>query len=227
MTQPKSKMTKVISTDHESSVQLAADLLAQGHVIAVPTDTVYGLACAANNPTAMLRLYAIKGREETKPVAICVGEIHDLKYYGMANHLSDAILRQLLPGPVTLVLRKSQHLDNPYLNPGVEKIGIRIPAFDFIRNVSKRFNLPIALTSANSSGAPSTLNVEEFKNLWPLLGGVFNGGQLGLTDEQRAASTVIDLSNGLDSTFRIIREGMAVKQTLRILDNFGFRQLDT
>jgi tRNA threonylcarbamoyl adenosine modification protein (Sua5/YciO/YrdC/YwlC family) len=226
MMQSQPSMSKVMCTENAASVQWSAELLTQGHVIAVPTDTVYGLAASANDPVAMLRLYEIKGRECTKPVAICVSNIDNLKYYSKADHLSDDLLGQLLPGPVTLVLFKSEFLNNPYLNPGVEKIGIRIPDFDFIRNVSKQFNFPIALTSANSSGAPSTLNIREFKNLWPQLGGIFDGGQLGLKDEQRAASTVIDLSYGLQKKYKIIREGVAVKKTLQILDSFGFSQLD-
>ena len=131
------------------------------------------------------------------------------------------MLKFLLPGPVTIVVHKSKNLDNPYLNPGIKKIGIRIPDFDFIRNVSREFQYPIALTSANKSSERSTLNVSEFEKLWPQLGAVFDGGQLGLTDAQRAASTVIDLSK--ENVYKIIREGVAVKDTVEILERFNFK----
>uniref|UniRef100_A0AAG5DL00 Threonylcarbamoyl-AMP synthase n=1 Tax=Anopheles atroparvus TaxID=41427 RepID=A0AAG5DL00_ANOAO len=175
---------KVISIDNRNAVKHAAALLNSGSVIALPTDTVYGLACSANNPEAIQKLYDIKGRHELKPVAICVPEVDHLRRWGTV------------------------------------KIGIRIPAFKFIRDVSRSFTLPIALTSANKSASKSTLNVHEFECLWPSLGAVFDGGQLGLSEQQRAASTVIDLSE--DGTYSIIRSGVAAEHTIRTVEKYNF-----
>ncbi|XP_055605302.1 threonylcarbamoyl-AMP synthase [Uranotaenia lowii] len=217
--------SNVIKCNDKKAIRQAANLLECGQVIALPTDTVYGLACSANNPEAIQRLYAIKGRAETKPVAICVAEYDDLRHWGQADHLPDALLQQLLPGPVTIVVHKSVHLDNPFLNPGIVKIGIRIPDFEFIRQVSRNFrDGPVALTSANKSSEPSTLNVREFEKLWPILGSVFDGGQLGLIEEQRAASTVIDLSE--KGWYKIIRKGVAAEHTARVVQRFGFVERD-
>uniref|UniRef100_A0A023EMJ1 Threonylcarbamoyl-AMP synthase n=1 Tax=Aedes albopictus TaxID=7160 RepID=A0A023EMJ1_AEDAL len=215
--------TAIIKSSDNKAIRQAANLLESGKVIALPTDTVYGLACSANDPKAIQRLYAIKGREERKPVAICVAEFDDLRHWGQADHLPNELLEQLLPGPVTIVVQKSVHLDNPFLNPGVEKIGIRIPDFDFIRDVSRAFRYPVALTSANRSSEQSTLNVREFEKLWPMLGAVFDGGQLGLREEQRAASTVIDLSQV--GQYKVIREGVAVEHTVRVVEQFGFKSV--
>lgn len=212
----------VIKANNKNAIRQAANLLESGKVIALPTDTVYGLACSANDPKAIQRLYAIKGREERKPVAICVAEFGDLRHWGQADHLPDELLEQLLPGPVTIVVRKSAYLDNPFLNPGVEKIGVRIPDFDFIRDVSREFRYPVALTSANKSSEQSTLNIREFKKLWPALGAVFNGGQLGLREERRAASTVVDLSEA--GRYKVIRKGVAVEHTVQVVEQFGFEQ---
>lgn len=212
----------VIKANNKNAIRQAANLIESGKVIALPTDTVYGLACSANDPKAIQRLYAIKGREERKPVAICVAEFADLRHWGQADHLPDELLEQLLPGPVTIVVNKSAYLNNPFLNPGVEKIGIRIPDFDFIRNVSRVFRYPVALTSANKSSEQSTLRVQEFEKLWPSLGAVFDGGQLGLREEQRAASTVIDLSEV--GRYKVIREGVAVEHTVQVVKQFGFKQ---
>ncbi|XP_055624214.1 threonylcarbamoyl-AMP synthase [Toxorhynchites rutilus septentrionalis] len=213
----------VFRTSDQQAIRQAANLLESGQVIALPTDTVYGLACSANDPEAIQRLYAIKGRKETKPVAICVADIDNLRFWGQADHLPGEMLSQLLPGPVTIVVDKSANLDNPFLNPGVQKIGIRIPNFEFIRDVSRAFRFPIALTSANKSSEQSTLNVREFENLWSTLGAVFDGGQLGLREEQRAASTVIDLSN--EGLYKVIRNGIAVQRTVELVECFGFRKM--
>lgn len=212
--------TGVIKSNDKNAIRQAANLLESGQVIALPTDTVYGLACSANDPTAIQRLYSIKGREENKPVAICVAEFSDLRHWGQADHLPDELLKQLLPGPVTIVVNKSSNLDNPFLNPGVPKIGIRIPDFDFIRDVSRAFRFPVALTSANKSSEQSTLNVREFEKLWSVLGAVFDGGQLGMREEQRAASTVVDLSQ--EGLYKVIRKGVAGQHTVRVVEQFGF-----
>lgn len=201
------------------AVQIAAHKLRTGHVIGIPTDTVYGLACNANNHQAIRQLYEIKGRNESKPVAICVPTIKDLRHWSEASHLENDLLKKLLPGAVTIVLQKSKYLDNPYLNNGIEKIGIRIPKFEFIQKVSEMCEFPIALTSANRSSEQSTLNIDEFKLLWPYLGVVFDGGQLGVTEEQRAASTVIDLSKS--GYYKIIRNGVAALQTIKAVNEFG------
>lgn len=210
---------KIVNVSDPQAVDIASDFLHRGEVIALPTDTVYGFACSANNPEAIQRLYSIKCREKSKPIAICVNNLKSFRYWSKADHLEEDLLQRLLPGAVTIVLNKSENLNNPYLNPGVSKIGIRIPDFNFIQSVCMKFELPIALTSANLSFEKSTLNVNEFKDLWPKLKAVFDGGQLGQDENSRSASTVIDLS--VPGRFKIIREGVAIEKTLDIMKHFN------
>lgn len=209
----------ILKCTDSRAVEIAAQKLRIGNVIGIPTDTVYGLACNANNHEAIRELYEIKGRNESKPVAICVPTIKDLRHWSEASHLQNDLLEKLLPGAVTIVLKRSKNLDNPYLNNGIERIGIRIPKFEFIQKVSEMCEFPIALTSANRSSEKSTLHIDEFRPLWPYLGVVFDGGQLGITEEQRAASTVIDLSKS--GYFKIIRNGIAASQTIKAVMEFG------
>lgn len=214
------KMAEVIKcSDHKAYAKAAASL-ADGHVIAVPTDTIYGLACSANCPQAIKKLYAIKGRDSAKPVAICVTYIEDVRKWGKADHLNDDLLYTLLPGPVTIVLDKTKWLNNPYLNPKTTKIGIRIPNHLFINKVTKVFDQPVALTSANFSNEPSTLSVKEFEHLYGHLGAVFDGGILSEGLEQnRTGSTVIDLSS--TGYYKIIRKGISSEKVITILENHG------
>lgn len=215
----------IVKCTDTNAVKIAAQKLRIGNVIGIPTDTVYGLACNANNHEAIRELYEIKGRNESKPVAICVPTIKDLRHWSEASHLQNDLLEKLLPGAVTIVLKRSKNLDNPYLNNGIEKIGIRIPKFEFIQKVSEMCEFPIALTSANRSSEKSTLHINEFELLWPHLGVVFDGGQLGVTEEQRAASTVIDLSKS--GYYKIIRNGVAASQTIKVVNEFGIIEDDT
>lgn len=218
------KMAPIIPCHQEKSYIKAADYLRNGDVVAVPTDTIYGLACSANCPEAIKKLYTIKGRDSAKPVAICVSYIDDIRKWGEASHLTNDLLYSLLPGPVTVVLEKTRYLDNPYLNPHTTKIGIRIPKHKFINNMTKMFDKPVALTSANFSNEPSTLSVKEFQHLHPYLGSVFDGGLLSQGLEQnRTGSTVIDLS--LEGTYKIIRKGMSYDEIIEVLERHGLTSI--
>lgn len=216
---------KIHHVTHTKTLSIASDLLLAGEVIALPTDTVYGLACDANNEKAIQKLYNIKGRNFHKPVAICVKDLSAFRHYGQAEHLNDALLERLMPGPITIVIERSTNLSNRFLNPSTSKIGIRIPDFQFIRKLCALCgDQPLALTSANRSAERSSLSIQEFNSLWPELGGVFDAGQIGLTEECRSASTVIDLA--LPGRYKIVRKGVALKQTLEVMNEFGIKVLD-
>nr|XP_016927959.1 yrdC domain-containing protein, mitochondrial [Drosophila suzukii] len=215
--------TPVCSVGDEAALQLARQCLLSGQVIGLPTDTVYGLACDANNESAIQRLYEIKGRDEHKPVAICVHNTAALRRFGQAAHLSDELLTRLLPGPLTIVIERTPQLSNRFLNPSTSKIGIRIPDFKFMRDLCAVWQeQPLALTSANRSSTPSSLQVSEFRSLWPQLGAVFDAGRIGLTEERRLASTVIDLAT--PGYFEVVRAGVALKQTISVMEEFGIQE---
>ncbi|XP_075983785.1 threonyl-carbamoyl synthesis 1 [Anticarsia gemmatalis] len=216
------KMAPIISCFEDLSCGKAAEFMTKGQVIAVPTDTIYGLACSANCPEAIKKLYAIKGRDSAKPVAICVTYVSDVRKWGEADHLPDDLLNNLLPGPVTVVLEKTKLLDNPFLNPTTTKIGIRIPHHNFVNRVTKIFDKPVALTSANFSNEPSTLSIKEFEHLFGHLGAVFDGGVLsqGL-DQNRTGSTVIDLSQA--GAYKIIRRGISYDRVVKIVESYGLK----
>ena len=73
--------------------------------------------------------------------------------------ITPALLQDLLPGPVTVVFERSSDL-NPHLNPGTQLVGIRVPDYGFVRDIARQCDQPLALTSANVSSTPSTVNVE-------------------------------------------------------------------
>lgn len=194
----------------------ASAALLSGHVIAVPTDTLYGLAALAQNNTAIERIYEIKRRSSTKPLAICVSTVEDIYLWGKVT-VPHTLLTSLLPGPVTLVFQRTKQL-NLAFNPGTDLVGIRIPNEDFIRAVARCCSSPLALTSANISSKASPLCVEEFSELWSKLHAVFDSGHLGEHLESREGSTIVDLSQ--PGTYRLIRRGIAYEQTSKILQSY-------
>ncbi|KAK9058588.1 hypothetical protein SSX86_023430 [Deinandra increscens subsp. villosa] len=89
----------------------AVEALRAGKVIAVPTDTLYGFACDACSVEAVNRIYEIKGRKHTSPLAICVGDVNDIGRFAVTDHLPFGLLEGLLPGPVTMVLTRGLFSD--------------------------------------------------------------------------------------------------------------------
>ncbi|XP_061920075.1 yrdC domain-containing protein, mitochondrial isoform X2 [Entelurus aequoreus] len=183
-------VTREARADPTDILSCTAKALKDGHVVAVPTDTIYGLACLAQDAGAVRKIYDIKSRNEQKPLAICVGEIQDIYKYCKVK-VKEELLGDLLPGPVTLVFERSEIL-NKELNPFTRLVGVRIPDCAFLRRLCQRCKEPLALTSANVSAQTSTLAVHEFKDLWPKLAVVVDGGPIG--DQSRLGSTVVDLS---------------------------------
>ncbi|XP_060113517.1 threonylcarbamoyl-AMP synthase [Heteronotia binoei] len=199
----------------ERALSSAVAALREGGLVAVPTDTVYGIACLAQDSRALRAVYQLKGRDGAKPLAICladVGQVH--RYCKVA--VPDQLLHDLLPGRVTLVLERSQAL-NPDLNPFTPLVGVRVPSHWFVRELARVCAAPLALTSANISAQASSLAVTEFQELWPHLALVVDGGPVGdlQRPECRLGSTVVDIS--VPGKFRVIRPGCALTQTVEIL----------
>lgn len=205
----------------QSLLEVAKKILLLDQIVAIPTDTIYGLAVNANSQEAIQRLYSVKARNFQKPFAICVADIEDISTYSELT-VPECLLKDLLPGAVTVMFQRSRYL-NACLNPDHELVGIRVPNYPFIRDLCALLKGPIALTSANISAESSCLNVEEFKVLWPYIGAVFDGGQLGEIDPERLGSTVIDLS--IAGHFRIVRNGCVLDRTLQVLEKYGLSRL--
>ncbi|KAM4735716.1 LOW QUALITY PROTEIN: threonylcarbamoyl-AMP synthase [Anableps anableps] len=205
-------------TDHQETQTDDSEILSctvkleDGHIVAVPTDTIYGLACLAQNSEAVTKIYKVKERNGQKPLAICVGEIQDIYEYCKVK-VKEELLGDLLPGPVTLVFERSEEL-NTNLNPFTSLVGVRIPDHAFMRRLCQMCGEPLALTSANISSSTSTVEVHEFQELWSKLAVVVDGGPIG--DQTRQGSTVVDLS--VLGKYRVIRPGCALSATLDVLE---------
>ncbi|KAL1457751.1 hypothetical protein WDU94_007945 [Cyamophila willieti] len=211
-----SKMCSIVKMTDSSAALVAAQYLKKGCVVALPTDTLYGLACDCNNSKAINHLYQIKNRDSNKPLAICVSDITDIPKWADIHNISFDLLAELLPGPVTLLFNRSPHL-NLELNPNVAKVAVRIPDHAFLRQLLKLMDFPLALTSANPSNEPSTLCISEFKSLWNQLGVVIDGGVIPNPD--RFGSTIIDLSE--TNYFSVLRQGVCFDKILKILNKYN------
>ncbi|XP_057480833.1 uncharacterized protein LOC130767824 [Actinidia eriantha] len=198
----------------DANAEEAIEALKAGKVIAVPTDTLYGFACDACSMEAVNRIYEIKGRKHTSPLAICVGDVSDIKRFAITDHLPHGLLDCLLPGPVTVVLRRGElSILEKSLNPGLDSIGVRVPDCNFIRVIARGSGSVLALTSANLSGQPSSVGIKDFENLWEHCAYVYDGGVL---PSGRAGSTVVELIK--PGKYKILRAGSAKEETVAILE---------
>ncbi len=178
----------------------ATDCLLDGGIVALPTDTVYGLAVDATNPAAVGALCDLKGRDADKPIAIFIESQKQLT--ALVKDMSGEVRRMLeafWPGPLTVVFeRRSRDFD--YLAPGTT-IGVRLPDHSVALALLQELRRPIACSSANPSGAPPARSGEEVEQYFGRdVQMILDAGKLPSAD----ASTVIDVSR---QPFRLIREG--------------------
>ncbi|CAF2644360.1 unnamed protein product [Rotaria sp. Silwood2] len=204
----------VVLVNEYNLIDRCISILKNNGVIAVPTDTIYGLAALVNSEQAIRRLYEIKGRSFTKPLAMAVGYVDDIFTWSKPTLTKEQLSsNDLLPGPVTLMFERQPSLPS-YFNPNVTNVAIRIPNCQFMIELAQHLNEPIALTSANISNEPSSICIEEFKPLWSQVDLVIDAGLLASND--RRGSTIVDLSQ--NDYFYVQREGIDCERIVRYLE---------
>jgi L-threonylcarbamoyladenylate synthase len=150
--------TQILSAG-EAAVAAAARVLAEGGLVAFPTETVYGLGADATNPAAIARLYQAKGRPAFNPLIAHVGDIAAARKIARFDAAATALAEAFWPGPLTLVLLKTQGCAVADLaTAGLDTVAIRIPAHPVARDILRTFGGPVVAPSANLSGhvSPTT-----------------------------------------------------------------------
>lgn len=133
----------------------AAAAIRSGHLVAMPTETVYGLAADATNPAALARLFAIKGRPSNHPLIVHLADPEDLdRWAPAASPHARQLAAAAWPGPLTLIVPRSQELP-PEVAGGRDTVGLRVPAHPIARELIRLAGTPLAAPSANLFGAVS------------------------------------------------------------------------
>lgn len=204
--------TEVLATHSaalfKAAVQRAVELLRAGEVVALPTETVYGLAANALNAKAVARIFEIKGRPARNPIIVHVASAAMAKRY--VHHwppMAEQLAKAFWPGPLTLVLPRAKEIpDN--VTAGGETVGVRWPSHPFIQEVIRACDFPLAAPSANLSNQISPTNAEHVaKQLSEKIPLIVDGGQAQVGIE----STVVDLT---DKPPRLLRPGMIHEEAL-------------
>ena len=152
-------LTTQILAENEAVVALAARSLAEGGLVAFPTETVYGLGADATNPKAIARLYAAKGRPAFNPLIATVGDLAAAERIARFDATAIKLAEAFWPGPLTLVLPKTSDCAVAELaTAGLDTIAIRVPAHRIALDILRAFGGPVVAPSANLSGhvSPTT-----------------------------------------------------------------------
>ena len=192
----------------QTAVRRAAELLRAGEVVALPTETVYGLAANALDPEAVSRIFTIKGRPAHNPIIVHVASL-ELARDCVARWpgLADKLARAFWPGPLTLVLPRANSIPD-VVTAGGSTVGVRWPSHPFIQAVIRECGFPLAAPSANLSNHVSPTSASHVKKqLGEKIRLIVDGGQSQVGIE----STVLDLSI---SPPRLLRPGMVHEQAL-------------
>lgn len=145
----------------DESIAEAARLILSGEAVAVPTETVYGLAADATNAEAVARIYAAKGRPSFNPLIVHVPDLAAAEALAVFGPEARALAEKHWPGPLTLVLPKRAEAPLPSIvTAGLPTVAIRVPAHPAMQALLRAAGRPLAAPSANASGAISPTRAE-------------------------------------------------------------------
>lgn len=184
----------------DQQIEKAIELLEQGKVIGMPTETVYGLASDATSDLGCSNIFALKNRPHNNPLIVHCSNIQQAQEIGHIDDLGLYIANKLCPGPISFVVKlqkKSVYKISKLALSGSETICIRIPSHKIANKILTRINKPIAAPSANISNYISPTKVEHVVSAFPEIY-VVDGGKCVYGIE----STIIDLTQNIITILR-------------------------
>ena len=206
--------------DIEDQIKTATAIIKNGGMVVYPTETVYGLGADAFSEAAVRNVYKIKRRDLSRPISIAVSSFEMLHEVADIDSECFEIIAELLPGPVTILLRKKDIVP-AILTAASEVIGVRFPDNEIATRIIKETG-PITATSANVSGRNPPTCIEEveveLKLKVDLLGIIINGGKC----KYSMPSTVVDMSKAGATAnekgeIKIKRKGACYDRVLHVL----------
>ncbi|MCK4327563.1 MAG: threonylcarbamoyl-AMP synthase [Candidatus Diapherotrites archaeon] len=195
----------ILKADSPGIVERAVSVLDGGMMAVYPTDTLYAIGADATRHDCVRQIFTLKKRDPEQPISVMVSSFRMLKAYAEVTPEQEAILKQLLPGKVTVVLEGRGFAKN--LSPS--GIGFRLPLNPLAAEIVESFNKPITATSANPAGEEAATTAEEaYRYFGDLVELYIDAGEIA-----GASSTVLDLRD----TPEILREGSDHEKVLNAI----------
>ena len=210
----KTEVLPAFAGEHElntEAIEKAGELLRAGEVVAIPTETVYGLAANAYDGNAVSKIFKAKGRPQDNPLIVHIAKVETLSdLVAEVPKAAKKLAATFWPGPLTMILPKSEKIPDA-VSAGLPTVAVRMPSHPVAHAVIEAAGVPLAAPSANLSGSPSPTNakyvLEDMHDRIPLL---LDGGSSAVGVE----STVITLATARP---RVLRPGGITVEQLRAL----------
>ena len=197
-------------TNSQQDIQNAAAILRDGGVVAIPTETVYGLAADALNGTAVRRIFEAKGRPMDNPLIVHVADFSDIARLDLVREIPEKA-RQLAavfwPGPLTIIMQKGEVIPDE-VSAGLDTVAIRIPSHPDAHRLMEVSGLALAAPSANTSGKPSPTTAQHVRDdMDGRIDAVIDGGACTVGVESTVITLVTDVP-------RILRPGIITREEI-------------
>jgi L-threonylcarbamoyladenylate synthase len=200
-------VAEIIPADAQAA-NLAVRVMQAGELIAYPTDTVYGLGAPASDDNAVRKLYAVKGRQPSKPLPLLIADGMMAAWVAEVTPVAHTLAAKFWPGPLTIVMRKQPEFRSIAL-ARLDTVALRVPAYDLVRDIIRGLGEPMTGTSANRSGSRPPVSASEVAfQLGEMIALVIDGGRTPGGIE----STVIDVTQ--EAGPRLTREGPVSREEL-------------
>lgn len=201
-------MSRIVLANDQSIAE-AAEHIAQGDIVVLPTETVYGLGADATSDEAVQKIFDAKERPAVNPLIIHVANREDAFLYAQENEIARKLSEIFWPGPLTLILKKREGAGiSTLVTAGLNTIAVRMPEHKVMNQAIKQSGKPIAAPSANKSGEPSATTPQDVaQSLGDKVDMILADGKCDIGLE----STVLDLSGDVPT---ILRPGAIKKEDL-------------
>ncbi|MDR1391754.1 MAG: threonylcarbamoyl-AMP synthase [Clostridiales bacterium] len=180
--------TEILS---EEEINIAANILKSGGIIAFPTETVYGLGAYAFNEKVVKNIFEVKKRAFNKPLTVHISKKNHAKFIAELNEISLALIDVFWPGPLTIIFKK-KCLRLSILTSTNETVAIRLPSNKIAQKIIEKSGFFIAATSVNISGEPSSIC---YKQVIDEMDGKIDAIVYCKNCEIGVESTIVDISN--------------------------------
>ncbi len=206
-------MPEILKPDANSSekkvLARAVKILAEGGVIAYPTETFYGLGADATNDKAIEKIFSVKGRDFRNPISLIICKADEINpLVKLIPDPAHKLMAAFWPGALTIIFSASDII-SPMLTAGTGKIGLRVSSHPLAQAVAQKLKKPLTATSANLSGAPECSTASEvIKQIGDKLDAILDWGKT----HGDKTSTIVDVT--VDPPI-ILREGAISRQAIK------------